>query len=145
MVTLFSTRNDGAPASGTNAASQWVWGRKAKEQRGVSARYTLLGFAIHHASSIFWATGYELWKRDSDPPERHLAKAASISALAYLVDYHVVPSRLSPGFDRRISALGMVATYSAFAAGLCLPLAHRMLRRGSRTGRAPSSPNPAPE
>src|SRR5687767_13056350 len=56
MVTLFSKRNDGAPASGTNAASQWVWGRKAKEQRGVSARYTLLGFAIHHASSLFWAT-----------------------------------------------------------------------------------------
>jgi len=145
MVTSFSTRNDGAPASGTNAASQWVWGRKAKEQRGVSARYTLLGFSIHHTSSLFWATGYELWKRDSDPPERQVAKAASISALAYLVDYHVVPSRLSPGFDRRISGLGMVATYSAFAAGLCMPLAYRMLKRGSTTRRSPAHPSSEPE
>lgn len=41
-----------------------------------------------------------------------------MATLAYLVDYHVVPRRLSPGFERHIGKRGMLLTYSSIALGL---------------------------
>ena len=119
MVLLRSRGHDGATASGTNAASQWVWGRQARRTRGWSWRHTALGYAIYHASSVFWACGYEGWNA-LRPPRRQppLGRAAAIAVLAWWVDYHVVPPRLSPGFEHRIGRAGMFLTYAAFAAGL---------------------------
>jgi hypothetical protein len=36
------------------------------------------------------------------------------------VDYHVVPKRLTPGYEHRISSGALLATYGALAAGLAL-------------------------
>ncbi len=119
LVSLRSRQRAGTLPAGTNAASQWVWGEPARRASGWSLRHTLLGFAIHHASSVMWAAGYEAWgrKRPSDPA---LLRGAGVAALAYVVDYHVVPRRLSPGFENRIGATGVAATYAAFAVGLAL-------------------------
>jgi len=119
LVSLRSRQRAGTLPAGTNAASQWVWGEPARRANGWSLRHTLLGFAIHHASSVMWAAGYEAWgrKRPSDPA---LLRGAGMAALAYVVDYHVVPRRLSPGFENRIGATGVAATYAAFAVGLAL-------------------------
>jgi hypothetical protein len=37
-----------------------------------------------------------------------------------MVDYHLVPRRLSPGFEHRIHPAGMLAVYGMFALGLFL-------------------------
>ncbi len=126
VVSWWSRRISGATPAGTNAASQWIWGRQARQARGWSLRHTAIGYAIHHASSVFWAMGYEYWRARS--PRHPLAKASAVSAIAYVVDYHVVPSRLSPGFERRISPAGMWMTYASVA--LALYGAHRLRRRG---------------
>src|SRR5690606_12203114 len=112
LVSLRSRQRAGTLPAGTHAASQWVWGEPARRASGWSLRHTLLGFAIHHASSVMWAAGYEAWgrKRPSDPA---LLRGAGMAALAYVVDYHVVPRRLSPGFENRIGATGVAATYAA--------------------------------
>ncbi len=119
LVSIRSRQRTGALPAGTNAASQWVWGEPARRSRGWSVRHTLLGYAIHHASAVMWAAGYEAWgkRRPADPP---LLRGAGVAALAYVVDYHVVPRRLSPGFENRIGATGVAATYAAFALGLAL-------------------------
>lgn len=129
LVSLRSRQRAGALPAGTNAASQWVWGERARHARGWSLRHTLLGYTIHHASSVMWAAGYEAWgrQRPADPP---LLRGAGVAALAYVVDYHLVPRRLTPGFENRIGATGVAATYAAFALGLALadmlkPHAHR--------------------
>lgn len=127
VITLFSVFDAKAWAAGTNATSQWVWGELAHMHDEPSVRYTLLGYVIHHGSSIFWACGYQLIRSRTDAPVRSLLKAMAITLLAYVVDYHVVPTRLSPGFDRHISSAGMVAVYSAFALGLWGPAAVRYL------------------
>ena len=118
MVTLFSRRRSGAPAAGTNAASQWIWYPRARHERRPSLRYTLTGYAIHHASSLWWACGFELLAPHRASPRGRAARAAGIAALAYVVDYHVVPRRLSPGFEDRIGGAGVCAAYAAFALGL---------------------------
>ncbi|MFX5839837.1 hypothetical protein ABTE60_21225, partial [Acinetobacter baumannii] len=50
-----SRRETGRGATATNATSHWVWGEPAMRHREPSVRHTALGYAIHHASSIFWA------------------------------------------------------------------------------------------
>src|SRR5690606_37216615 len=132
---LFSRHRSGAPAAGTNAASQWIWYPRARHVRRPSPRYTLAGYAIHHASSLWWALGFELLRPHRAPPRGRAARAAGIAALAYVVDYHVVPRRLSPGFEHRIGGAGMWAAYAAFAVGLYL---------GSRPAHVRAAPRPGP-
>src|SRR3954463_2194822 len=77
---------------------------------GDGRRNTLLGFAIHSAASIWWAAFHEVVFRGKG--------AAVTAALAYFVDYYVVPRRLRPGFEAYLSPCSMAAVYTALAAGL---------------------------
>src|SRR3954465_5567739 len=62
---------DDAPGP-VNGPSQWIWGRYAAYQRGFSSRYTLAGYAVHHAMSIFWATLFERLRRGLRRPSHVL-------------------------------------------------------------------------
>lgn len=119
-VSAFSRRRSGAAAAGTNAASQWFWYPRARHVERPSPKYTLVGYAVHHASSLLWAAAFEALQPAQARPGGQLARAAGIASLAYVVDYHVVPRRLSPGFEHRIGPAGMCAAYAAFGLGLLL-------------------------
>ena len=108
----------GAASAGTNAISHWVWGDRAKHEDRLSLRHTAVGYAIHHASSAFWAVLFECATRRVRRTPAIAAAAATTAAIAYLVDYHAVPYRLRPGFRSRLSPGAMFATYTAFAVGL---------------------------
>jgi hypothetical protein len=143
MVSVFSRFRTGAAAAGTNAASQWLWYPRARRVRRASPRYTSVGYGIHHASSLWWAGIFEALRPDHAPPAGRAMRAAGVAALAYAVDYHVVPRRLSPGFEHRIGAAGMFSAYAAFALGLYLGSrprrGHASVRATRRRG-APSAP-----
>jgi hypothetical protein len=106
-------------ASGTNSTSHWLWGEKAQHQSKVSARYTGVGYLIHHASAIFWAVFYERFC-----PSRRghigaaIGSATAVAAVAAATDYLLTPPRLRPGFERHLSLPSMVLVYAAFGAGL---------------------------
>lgn len=44
-----------------NAISHWIWGERAIGRQRPTWQYTVLGYFIHHAMSIMWATHYEKW------------------------------------------------------------------------------------
>ncbi|MFO1396551.1 MAG: hypothetical protein U1F48_05765 [Burkholderiales bacterium] len=102
-----------------NGPSQWVWGRSAPYAAGFSARHTVVGYAIHHAMSILWAVLFERYR-----PRREAAMAATATAaaataaVAAAVDFRIVPKRLSPGFEARLSRPALLAVYAGFAVGL---------------------------
>ena len=96
---------------------------------------------MHHASAIFWGGLYSLLLRQmatSRPrPVKRLARstgavpsglsmpeivagAALVTAVAALTDLRLVPPRLSPGFENRLSTPAVTAVYLAFGAGLAL-------------------------
>jgi hypothetical protein len=52
---------------------------------------------------------------------------AAIAGLAYITDYFVVPRRLTPGFEKRLSAPSMLGVYAVLAA--TLPLASLVQQR----------------
>lgn len=118
VVSCFSRHRVGAAAAGTNSASQWIWYPQARFAHQPSWRHTATGYLIHHASSVFWACAYHATAPERAAPAGRAARAAGVAALAYYVDYHVVPRRLSPGFEHKIGPLGLWAVYGAFAAGL---------------------------
>lgn len=117
-VAAFSHHRSGAAAAGTNAASQWFWYPRARHVDRPSLRYTAVGYGVHHASSLLWGTAYEALRPRQATPVGRAVRASAVALGAYVVDYHVVPRRLSPGFEHRIGPAGMLAAYGMFALGL---------------------------
>ena len=116
-------------ASAFNAASHVAWGDEAFDQDGYSERYTLTGLAVHVGAMIGWAALQEVafgrWARKG-PPARAVVSGTATSAAAYALDYHVLPERLSPGIERRLSPAAMAISYAVLAAALAVGV-----RRGS--------------
>jgi hypothetical protein len=132
MLMACSKMHEGSAAGGLNGPSQWLWGEAEAYTREATLRHTAAGYAIHHATSLFWAALHEAvfgGSRRKKPPIQHCAEALASATTAYFVDYHLTPRRLRPGFEKHVSAKGMVATYAAFAAGLAIVAIARDRRR----------------
>lgn len=116
-------REEDAPFGPTNATSHWLWGEEAARHDAPSARYTAIGYAIHHASATLWATFYEKWfgeRAERGQVVPALAGGAAVAALACFVDYKMTPQRLQPGFEKRLSTPSLFLVYAAFGAGLAM-------------------------
>ncbi len=107
-------------AAPVNGPSQWVWGRHAPFKNGLSLKYTVLGYAIHHAVSVFWAMFHEKLQERFKAKNctAVIAPASAATATAYVVDFHVAPKRLSPGFQHGLTKRAMFIVYGSFAMGL---------------------------
>jgi hypothetical protein len=116
-------RENGTPYAPTNAISHWFWGDRAIRRDGPSARYTLAGYAIHHASSILWATVYERYigrKAERGEVLPAVVGGLAVAGLACFVDYKLTPYRLQPGFEQRLSTPSMALVYGSFGLALAL-------------------------
>ncbi len=116
-------RESSTPYAPTNAISHWFWKERAAHQDGLSARYTVLGYAIHHVSSTLWAIVYE---RFFEPgPHRRTAAPAiaggiAVAGLACFTDYKLTPQRLQPGFEKRLSSPSLFLVYGSFGLALAI-------------------------
>lgn len=123
VLVLAGHREAGSAVAPTNAVSHWLWGDESLHVEQPTWRHTLTGYVTHHLASIFWATLYSRvhgWRESAKTLPQAAAGGVATSAVAYVVDYYMVPKRLTPGYEHRISAGSMLATYSALAAGLAL-------------------------
>ena len=104
------------------ASAQAEDGDRALFENGVDARHTGLGLLIHTASSLLWSSLYGWLRagREHPGPVDAVTDAVAVAAVAATVDLAVVPDRLTPGFEHRISRGSLLATYGAFAAGLAV-------------------------
>lgn len=114
-VALCGVREVGSAIAPINATSHVLWGDEAGATNAVDAKHTLPGLLINGGAGIFWAFVHELLLRRMQRPDRAatVASGAAVAGLAYVVDYHVIPRRLTPGWELRLSrrsvALGFVA------------------------------------
>lgn len=125
VTALAGKRETGFYAAPINATSHIVWGDKAALQDRPSLKYTLTGLVLNHASGIFWAAIYEKFfgagsRRSAAHRSslRPIIGGAVVSASAYLTDYYLVPKRLTPGFEKRVSGKSLAAVYGVLALGL---------------------------
>ena len=79
---------------------------------------------MNTAAIASWSFIYEIAFGRAARKGNHAAAVLggiSVATLAYVTDYYVVPKRLTPGFEKRLSPTSMLAVYSTLA--LSLPLA----------------------
>lgn len=115
-----------------NAVSHVLWGDKAAEMDAASMKYTFNGLAINSGAAVFWATIYEKFfgeAADQGNVPMAILGGGAVAGLAYVVDYHVVPERLTPGYDKRLSGKSMAVLYGVLALGLSIGALSRQWRR----------------
>lgn len=104
-----------------NAISHMLWGDHAALRVKPSLKYTGTGLALNEAASIFWTVIYEkffgLAARRGNVAKA-IAGGAVVAAAAYVTDYHIVPKRLTPGFEKRLSGRSLFGIYAAMALSL---------------------------
>jgi hypothetical protein len=114
--------DSGSAAAPINAISHWLWPHRALRQDVASLQYTSTGGATHAAASMLWATLYGVLRarRRYPTPTNAFTDAAAVTAVAAVVDYKLVPKRLTPGFEKRLSQRSLVVVYAGFGLGLAL-------------------------
>jgi hypothetical protein len=123
VLILAGRAQSGNAVAPINAVSHWLWGDEALDAERLTWRHTAMGYLTQHLASVFWAILYSLaygHRREAKRLPQAVAGAIATSAIASFVDYQVVPERLTPGFEHRLSTGAMVTTYAALAAGLAL-------------------------
>jgi hypothetical protein len=129
-----------------NAVSHIVFGDEAAARDRPSLKYTLTGVVLNAAAVTAWAGVQHFLltrRRGRARPAiaRELLRGAATSGLAYAVDYALVPRRLNPGFEQRLSGGALVAIYGILAFSLGLG----SLLRGGRPSRDSNAGPSAPE
>lgn len=122
-------RDDGSAVAPVNAVSHFLWGDAALRENEPTLRHTGLGVLTHVASALLWGVLYEklLGSRRPESPLTTAGKAAAATAAIAAVDLKLVPERLTPGFERRLSARSLSLVYVALGVGLAL--GHRWATR----------------
>ncbi len=113
----------GKPFAPTNATSHWLWGNEESFHAvEPSVRHTALGYATHHASALMWAVFYHrlLASERERTPATILRDAALMSATAAVVDYGLMPKRLTPGFEAHLNRGNIAGVFAAIAGGLAI-------------------------
>lgn len=113
---------DGNAVAPLNAVSHILWGDEAARVEGVDAQHTLTGAALNAVAIAGWAGVHELLMPREGPRrlDQALLAGAAVSAVAYVTDYHVVPRRLTPGFEKRLSNRALFGVYATLAVSLAL-------------------------
>jgi hypothetical protein len=109
-----SRRETGNPWSAINAICHIVDGDDVAPVDGFRPRESLLGLALNASAMVFWGLLYESALALSGTRSGAVS-GVTATAAAYVVDYHVVPPRLTPGIEKRLSGTGILATYIAMA------------------------------
>lgn len=120
VIALASRVRTGRTAPGLNAISHMLWGEKAGRQRNWSFRYTVSGLLLNQLACLFWSGCFEALfrERPSRVPGHGVPHVILVSFVAYLVDYHVVPKRCTPGFELLFPRAWYPALYAGLAASL---------------------------
>jgi hypothetical protein len=124
-VALCGRAVEGNAIAPLNAISHIAWGDQAARQDDASWKYTATGLALNTAAVGSWAALYEALFGHRRSLTHRLAGGAAVSAFAYFIDYFVVPKRLTPGFEMRLSNKSLFAIYATLAASLGLGSALR--------------------
>lgn len=119
-VALAGLAEQKSPWPALNSISKVVHGNHAPWRNELSWKYTGTGALLNTAAVFSWAAVYAVLRgpRTRTDYVRAVTAGVATSALAYVIDYHAVPERLTPGFEKRLPARSLGLIYGALALGL---------------------------
>jgi hypothetical protein len=109
-------------AQPTKATSHWLYGDRAAAPARLDEVQTVIGYATNQAAAVFWAVLFETVRarRLGNDAVGTAKSAACVAAIAAVVDYGIMPRRLTPGWELALSRASVGAGFVALAAGLTL-------------------------
>lgn len=121
-ASLFSKAEGKTAARPINAVSHIAWGDGATRRSEPSVKYTLTGALLNAAAVTGWGLVQEvlLGRIVKKSVPRAIAAGATVSGLAYVTDYHVVPKRLTPGFEETLTKKSLTGLYAVLAVSLAV-------------------------
>lgn len=122
-VALCGQIEDGDAVSPVNAISHIAYGDEAYDERDLSLKYTGTAIALNQCAVGSWALLHEIFFGRAQREGKlgvSLLGGGLVSLLAYLVDYHAVPDRLKPGFERHLMPRSLFFIYLVLALSLGL-------------------------
>ena len=119
-LAVLGKAEENSAAGPINAVSHILWGEEAARTDAADVPHTLAGAALNAAAITMWAGLHEVFMPRDRKPEvaRALSSGVLVAAVAYAVDYHVVPKRLTPGFEKRLSGTALATIYATLALSL---------------------------
>ncbi|MBV9863750.1 MAG: hypothetical protein JO316_00220 [Abitibacteriaceae bacterium] len=114
---------NGSAIAPINAISHIVHGDKAAQNHELSLKYTMTGLALNSAANSIWAALYEIGFGEAAEQGNvpvSLLGGAIISSVAYITDYHLVPPRFTPGFEKHLSSRSLFIIYAVLALSLVI-------------------------
>lgn len=130
-VALCGHLEDGNAVAPLNAISHIVHGDEAFRQFEPSVKYTLTGIFLNDGAMVSWAALHETFfgkAKESGNLTVSLAGGVLVSLAAYLTDYHLVPGRLKPGFEKHLMPRSLLLIYLVMALALGLADSRRFRR-----------------
>ncbi|MEJ7810982.1 MAG: hypothetical protein WKG32_11285 [Gemmatimonadaceae bacterium] len=107
----------GAPFQPLNTVAHMVFGTRAHLMDQFDPLVTPVALALHVTSVTVWGLVFaQLGGRLRS--WRLVAAAAVFAGIAYIVDYHLVPRRFTPGFETFLSSAEIGAIYVILALAL---------------------------
>jgi len=120
---ILAARAEGKPlARPFNATSHWFHGQGAGRLDAADLRHTGVGLATNQAAAMFWGSLFGLYL-SSCPRHgngRIMRDAAMMGAIASVVDYGLMPKRLTPGWELALGKTSVGLSMVAMAVGLGL-------------------------
>jgi hypothetical protein len=135
LLAAFGQKKEGSPWTPFNAIAHMLYGPEAAGADGFVPRETLTGLGLNATAIVTWGALYEMLAGKVAFPESLLTGAAA-SGVIYLLDYHVFPPKLRPGFEKRLGNDAVVAAYILLA--LSLGLSPLWKKPEPRDGAAPA-------
>jgi hypothetical protein len=122
-LALLSKNDTGSPVAAINSVSHMPFGDEAFDHDEASPKYTITGALLNAAAVSGWALLHEMAVNKTDvkkSPWPLVITSGLISAAAYATDYHVVPKRLTPGFEEKLQPKSMFAVYAILAGAIAV-------------------------
>lgn len=114
---LLSQREHGSPWAALNAVAHIIDGDEKEQPTAFSPRESSLGLVVNATAMVVWGVLYEGSLAVIHRPAGLLPGALAALA-AYVIDYKIVPKRLAPGIETRLSPPSVLAAYAVLAATL---------------------------
>ena len=101
-----------------DAVSHIAWGDNAYVEKDLDVKHTVVGAVLNAGAALSWAA-VNHWLFSRRPTVANaIASAVATSAVAAIVDFVVVPARLTPGFEWKLPSRTLKYVYGALALSL---------------------------
>lgn len=102
-----------------NAPSHIAWGDEAFEAKKLDVKHTWVGIKLNALAVTMWALVSEtILGRKRRTLTKTAVTAAAVTTAAYVADYKVVPKRLTPGFEEKLSKKALFGIYVVLGVAL---------------------------